>query len=78
VVNCQSALALVVVAAVLPGGDFLDQGVLVGDAPIETLRRQDAELGFSHVQPTAVFGRIVPLEPLHEPACLGGGEGFVE
>jgi len=41
--------------------------VLVGDAPIETLRRQDAELGFSHVQPTAVFGRIVPV-PLTAPS----------
>jgi len=58
---------VVFVAAVLPGGDFLDQGVLVGDAPIETLRRQDAELGFSHVQPTAVFGRIVPV-PLTAPS----------
>ena len=63
---------------ILPGGDFLDQELLVGDRSIETLRRQDAELGFSHIQPTSVFGRVVPLEPFDEPAGLGGGKGFIE
>jgi hypothetical protein len=28
---------MVLVAIVFPGGDFLDQGLLVGDAPIEAL-----------------------------------------
>src|SRR5208282_2035888 len=62
----------------LPGDDLLDQGQLVGDTPIETLTRQHTEFGFSHVQPTAVLWCVVPLEPLDEPACLGGGKGFVE
>jgi hypothetical protein len=31
-------LCVVLVAASLPGGDFLDQGLLVRDAPIKTLR----------------------------------------
>jgi hypothetical protein len=66
------------IAAVLPGGDFLSQGRLVGDASIETLTRQDAQFGFSHVQPTAVFGGVVPFEPLNGSAGLGGGKGFVE
>ena len=66
------------VAAVLPGGDFLGQGLLVRDTSIETLTRQHAELGLGHVQPTAVFGRIVPFEPLDEAARLGGGESLVE
>jgi hypothetical protein len=69
---------VVLVAAVLPGGDFLDQGRLVGDPPIEALARQDAEFGFSHVQPTAVPGGVVPFEPLDQTASLGGGEGLVE
>jgi len=30
-------LGVVFVAAVLPSGDFLDQGLLVGDAPVEAL-----------------------------------------
>jgi len=47
---------VVLVSAVLPCGDFLDQGVLVSDTPIEALTGQDAEFGFRHVQPTAVLG----------------------
>jgi hypothetical protein len=42
------------------------------------LTRQNAEFGFSHVQPTAVFWRVVPFEPLNQPAGLGSGKGFVE
>jgi hypothetical protein len=34
---------MVLVAAVLLGGDRLDQRLLVGDAPVEALRRQDAD-----------------------------------
>ena len=66
------------VAGILPGGDFLGQGLLVGDTSIETLARQHAEFGLGHVQPTAVFGCVVPFEPLDEAARLGRGEGFVE
>jgi len=67
-----------VVAAALPSGDLLDQGRPVGDPPIETLGRHDAEFGLSHVQPAAVFGRVVPLEPFDQAACLGGREGLIE
>jgi hypothetical protein len=69
---------VVLVAIALPGGDFLDQGLLVGDAPIEALRRHDAKFGLSHVQPASVLGRVVPLEPLDKPTRLGGGESFIE
>jgi hypothetical protein len=62
------------VSAVLPGGDLFNQGQLVGDTPIETLARQHAQFGFSHVQPTAVFGGVVPLELLDEPTCFGAGK----
>ena len=37
VVNCQSALAWMGVAIILPCGDFADQGLFVGDASIQTL-----------------------------------------
>ena len=47
-------------------------------AAIQTLRREHAEFGFGHVEPTAVLGRVVPFETLDEPARLGGGKGFVE
>ena len=67
-----------VVAAILPGGDLLDEVELVGDAAIETLTRQHAELGFGHIEPTAVFRGVVPFEPLDETTGFGCGEGFVE
>jgi hypothetical protein len=66
------------VAGMLPGGDFLGQGLLVRDAAIETLAGQHAEFGLGHVEPTAVFGCVVPFEPFDEAARLGCGERFVE
>ena len=66
------------VAALFPGGDFVDQGLLVGDAAIKALRREDGEFGFGHVEPTSVLGRVMPFEPFNEAARFCGGEGFVE
>ena len=70
-------LGVMLVAAGLPGDDFVDQYLLVGDTSIETLARQGAEFRSSHVQPTSVFGRVVPLEPLDELADLRGGKSIV-
>jgi len=71
-------LGVVLVAVVLPCVDIVGEDLLVGDAAIQTLRREHAEFGFGHIEPAAVLGRVVPFEALDEPACLGGGEGFVE
>ena len=62
------------VTAVLPGGDFLDEGLLVGDTSIETLARQDAEFGFSHVEPAAVFWSVVPFEALDQRLASAAGK----
>jgi hypothetical protein len=43
----------------------------VRDAAIQTLRREHAEFGFSHIEPAAVLGRVMPFETLDEPARLG-------
>jgi hypothetical protein len=56
VVKCQSDL-------VFPGGDLVDEGLLVGDTTVETLGGEDAKLGFRQIEPTAVLGRVVPYEP---------------
>lgn len=66
------------VAVVLPGGDFLDEGVFVGDPAVEALGGQDAEFGFRQIEPTAVLWGVVPFEALDQAPGLGGGEGFVE
>jgi hypothetical protein len=69
---------VVLVAVVLPCGDFVDEDLLVGDAAIQTLRRENAEFGLGHVEPAAVLGRVVPFEALDEPAGLGRGKGLIK
>ena len=71
-------LCVIGISVVFPSGDFLDEGLFVWDAAIETLSGEDTEFGFSHVQPTAVLWRVVPFEPLNQAAGLGSGKGFVE
>ena len=46
------------IAVVLPGSDFADQGLLVGDAAVEALGGEDAEFGFDKIKPAAVLGRV--------------------
>src|SRR5260370_30440452 len=71
-------LGVVLIAVVLPCGDFVGEDLLVGDAAIQTLRRDNAEFGFGHVEPTAVLGGVMPFEALDEPARLGRGKGLLE
>ena len=71
-------LGVVLVAVILPCVDFVGEDWLVGDAAIQTLRREHAEFGFCHVEPAAVLGRIMPFEALDEPARLGRGKGLIE
>jgi hypothetical protein len=73
-----AGFGVVLVAVVLPCGDFVGEGLLVVDAAIQTLRRENGEFGFGHVEPTAVLGSVMPFEPLDEPAGLGRGKGLIE
>jgi hypothetical protein len=66
------------VALVLPGGDFVDEGLLVGNAAVEALGGQNAEFGFCQVEPTAVLRRVMPFEALDQPSRFGGREGLVK
>ena len=50
------------IAVVLPGGDFLDQGLLIGNPAIEALGRQHAEFGLRQIKPTAMLWSVVPFE----------------
>jgi hypothetical protein len=69
---------VVLVAVVLPCGDFVGEDLLVGDAAIKTLRRENAEFRFGHVEPTAVLGGVMPFEALDESAGLGRGKGLIK
>ena len=71
-------LVVVCIAIILPCGDFIDQGLFVGDTAIEALGGQDAEFGLGQIEPTAMFGGVVPLEAFDQSAGFGGGKGLVE
>jgi hypothetical protein len=60
-----------------PGGDLVSDRLFVGDASIEASRGEDAEFGFSQVEPGAVFGRVAPFEALDQAPGLGGGKSLV-
>ena len=66
------------IAVVLPGGDFVDEGLFVGDPAVEALGRQDAEFGFRQIEPAAVLWGVVPFEALDQAPGFGGRKGFVE
>jgi hypothetical protein len=66
------ALGVMIVAMVPPGSNLSFEYLLVGNAAAQALARQNAEFGFGHVEPTSMFGRVVPFESFHEAAsCLG-------
>ena len=71
-------LGVVGIAVVLPGGDFVDDGLFVGDTAIEALRRKDAEFGLRQIEPAAVLWRVMPFEALDQPPGFGGRKGLVE
>jgi hypothetical protein len=71
-------LRVIFVSVVLPSLDFVAEGLLVGDAAIETLARQGRELRFGHFQPASVFGPVMPFETVDETLVPRSDKGFVE
>jgi hypothetical protein len=69
-------LCVIGISVVFPSGDFLDEGLFVWDAGIES--REDTEFGFREIESTAVLRRVVPFEALDQPSGFGGRKGFVE
>ena len=78
--SCELPIGLGVVdiTVVLPSGDFLDEGLFVGNPAVEALGCQDAEFGLRQIEPTAVLWSVVPFEALHQPPGFDGRKGFVE
>ena len=71
-------LGVISIAVLLPRGDFLHEGLFVGNAAVEALGGKDAKLGFRQIEPTAVLGRVVPFEPLDQASGLGRWESLVK
>jgi len=66
------------IAVALPGSDFVDESVFVGNAAVEALGGKDAKLGFRQIEPTAVLGCVVPFEPLDQPSGFGRRESLIK
>jgi len=51
--GCEVPIGLGVfgIAIVLPGLDFVDEDLYVGDAAVEALRRKDPEFGLREIEP---------------------------
>src|SRR5512134_3511340 len=58
------------IALGLPGCDLAGERLLVGDAPVEALAAEHGELQFGHVEPAAVLGRVMEVEPLEQSPCF--------
>ncbi len=71
-------LGVIGIALLLPSGDFVDECLFVGNAAVEALGGRNAEFGFCEVKPTAMFGRVAPLEAFNQPPRFGGWESLVE
>src|ERR1039458_5233971 len=71
-------LGVMLVAIVLPSGDFSGESLFVWNAAIQTLGRENAEFGLRHVEPAAVLRRVMPFEAFDEAARLVGRKGFIE
>ena len=70
-------LGVVGVAVVFPGGDFLDEGLFVGNAAVEALGGEDAQFRLRQIEPTAVLWGVAPFEAFDQPPGFGGRKGFV-
>src|ERR1019366_985724 len=66
------------IAVVLPSGDFLDEGLLVGNPAVEALGRQDAEFRLCQIKPAAMLWSVVPFEALDQPPGFAGRKGFIK
>ena len=76
VVNCQLTLAVALrLSSQCRSGA---QRVLMGDAAGEALPPQRAQLDLSHVQPRAVLGRVVDLQPVRQALGLLRRERLVQ
>ena len=66
------------VSSVFPCRDFLGHQASIVQSAIEALAAHDVDLGFRHVQPTAVFGGVVKLDLVQDPTRLLRPERLVE
>ena len=57
IVRCEVPVGLdvVCISVTHPSRDFPDEGLFVGNSPVEALGRQNAELGLRQIEPAAAL-----------------------
>src|ERR1700736_2032963 len=66
------------IALSLQNSDALSQDLHTCYATRQTATSKDTDLDLGHIQPTAMFGRVMELHSSQDPSCLGWLKGFVE
>src|SRR6266581_6809893 len=66
------------IALGLQDSDALAQYLHAFHAARQTTPRKNTDLDLGHIQPTAVFGRVVELHPLQNPPGLCWFKGFIQ
>ena len=69
---------LELIAMGLPGGDLAAHGLDIAEAPAQALAHHHVDLDLGHVEPTAVFGRVVPFEALDQLPGFGRRKGLIK
>src|SRR6478609_8612142 len=69
---------LALIPLLFPGRHLSAQLFATADAPVQTLPRQHAQLDLRHVQPTAMLGRVMDLQPLDDAPGLLRRERLVQ
>ena len=66
------------IAVSIPGGNFGLESGEVREAALKGLAREDGEFDFSHVEPRAMFWRVIDFETIEQTSCRVGLKSFVE
>ena len=66
------------IALGFPSGDLGGDLLRAVEPPIQALPVHDADLRFRHVEPTAMLGRVMKLDPVQQLPSLGGTESLVQ
>src|ERR1700692_2371855 len=71
-------IGLLDIAVVHPGGDLAYKCVLVGNAAVQALTSEHAQLRLGHVEPTPVLGREMDLQLVRQPLGFGRRERLIQ
>ena len=70
--------SLMGVAFGFPRQSFTSQKIPIRDMITQTLSTENTEFNLSHVEPTAMLGSIVKLQPVQYTSGLGWLKGFIQ